>query len=82
MSVKPAQHRIAATEQSGIFLFCLWVAELSIFLLLIVWVGAQQSRSPGAEQTTQAGVYQLPVSVEGLANLARPSVLAKKCISV
>ena len=80
MSVKPAQHRTAATEQSSIFLFCLWVAELYIFLLLIVWVGAQQSRSPGAEQTTQVGVYQLPVSVE--ASLARPSVLAKKCISV
>ena len=40
------------------------------FVCLIVWAGVKQSRSPGAEQTTQVGVYQSPVGVDGLATLA------------
>ena len=42
-----------------------------LFVFLIVWAGAKQSRSPGAEQPTQVRVYQLPVGVDGLASLAR-----------
>ena len=41
-----------------------------MFVFLIVWAGAKQSRSPGAEQPTQVRVYQLPVGVDGLASLA------------
>ena len=41
-----------------------------LFVFLIVWAGAKQSRSPGAEQPTQVRVYQLPVGVDGLASLA------------
>ena len=41
-----------------------------LFAFLIVWAGAKQSRSPGAEQPTQVWVYQLPVGVDGLASLA------------
>ena len=41
-----------------------------LFVLLIVWAGAKQSRSPGAEQPTQVRVYQIPVGVDGLVSLA------------
>ena len=69
MSVKPDQHRI---EVFFPFVFGLlnFNQAKSIFLLLIVYAGAKQSRSPGAEQPTQVRVYQLPVGVDGLASLA------------
>ena len=41
-----------------------------LFVFLIVWAGAKQSRSPGAEQPTQVRVYQLPVGVDNLATLS------------
>ena len=47
----------------------------------IVWAGAKQSRSPGAEQTPQVQVYQLPVGVDGLASLARYAGRARAVFS-
>ena len=44
-------------------------SKLEVLVFLIVWAGAKQSRSPGAEQPTQVRVYQLPVGVDGLASL-------------
>ena len=52
------------------FLRCWNRKSSKMFVCLIVWAGAKQSRSPGAEQTTQVRVYQLPVGVDGLASLA------------
>ena len=40
-----------------------------LFVFLIVWAGAKQSRSPRAEQPTQVRVYQLPMGIDGLAIL-------------
>ena len=47
--------RCWGTEQSSIVLFCLRVVELQsskLCVCMIVWAGAKQSRSPGAEQTS------------------------------
>ena len=46
------------------------VLSMDVFVFLIVWAGAKQSRSPGAEQPTQVQVYQLPLGVDGLATLS------------
>ena len=36
---------------------------------LIVWAGANQSRSTGAEQTTQMRVYKLPLNIDAILSL-------------
>ena len=50
--------------------------QFNIVVCLIVWAGAQQSRSPGAKQTTLVQVYQLPMDVDGPASPALNAVLS------